>query len=230
MKMNTLTRLTMTGAMALAVAACNASGGDDDVGGGGIGGGTVVSSGIIQNVELPDANARTALPTLAQTIISNFETANALAPTSVLPSGSATYSGSSAFAVLDGPDGDVLNAVTGDANLSVNFDAPQVSGTFGNFTVADVTGASTVNVNSGSINLAPTTISGSAFNGTVSGTINATVTEGGSTDTLDFTVDGTLNGGFGEADAGTAVGSIEGTLTGGGATDPLEGIFVTTKD
>lgn len=226
MTIKTLTRLTMTGAMALSLAACNASGDDEGPAG-------VVSSGIL-SAELPTDAERAALPSDINALIDQFITANeTLAAPTALPGGMASYTGTSAFALIDGDTESIAATLIGDANLEVDFDATgiAVTGRFDRFVATDVAEGGTVTVNSGSsIELGDGVISGTTFSGGVAGTINATVTRNGGSENVSLSIGGGLNGAFGGADAGTAIGTVDAFADDGmGGTDEVGGVFVTNR-
>lgn len=220
-----LTRCTLTGAMALALAACNAGGEEDGPTG-------VISSGVL-NAELPTDAERAALPDDVNALIDSFITANeTLVSPSALPSGTATYTGTSAFALIDGDTDAVTATLVGDASLSVDFDAAGIAvlGRFGNFVATDLAEGNTVTVNSGQIDLGNGVITGTEFAGGVAGSINATVSGPGGSETVNLSIGGDLDGAFAGADAGTAIGTVSGTADdGSGGTDFFDGLFVTER-
>lgn len=194
-----------------ALAACGGSGDGSDVG--------IVSSGVLQNIEIPTAADLADVPEELRTLVDDFRDLNENnIPTSTLPPGTANFNGMYGVG-LNGDDNDTV--IYGDMALAVNFGAPQsVTGT-----VSNLTGLSDGNtlVISNSLDVAMS-IDGNG--NTVAGSVSGTVM----LDSENYVIDGSLDGGFGGQNAEVLLGLTEGTITNPDSTvDSFEGYWATEK-
>ena len=216
--METRLRVALTAAMlgSLTLAGCGGGGGGDDDSTSSPP--VTVSSGII-SFELPTDEEIAALPAEARDLLSDVIelNENGVITPSLPASGSASYLGDVAIAV----DNVERTVVVGDAALSVaDFSSPSITGEFRDFTLYE---GSLVAPVSGSVAVSSTSVTGSEFTGTMSGTVSV----GGDS----FGIGGSVDGAFAGAGADQVVGILEGTVTNNAdsTTDPIAGAFLLDK-
>ena len=204
-----ISKLTMTSAMALALAACGGSSDSADPD-------TIVSSGILE-IELPTDPS--AYGTEVETLIGQVTTANETGSL-IDPANSAVYDGTWGAEVNDyvGGDGALIG---GDAQITVNLDSTSATATFGVEFAEENDGG----------NMTSLTVVGDIFEDSGGLTIASGLLSGGlegdflveGEETYSFT--GALDGAFADVDGtNTAFGQFDGTLTNTTEGSPDEGL------
>lgn len=186
-------------------------------GGSGSGANTAsISSGILQNIEIPSDADLSDAPAEVRALVSEFRDLNDNnAPTETLPGGRAEYAGTYGIGLDENE-----TVLYGDMNLDVNFGTQNATGTVSNIT-GDNDGTALDISNDLDVTLAIDT-----SDSTVSGNISGTV----SLDDEDYDVSGTLGGGFGGTDAEVLLGETEGTITNpDSSTDGFSGFWATEE-
>lgn len=160
----------------------------------------VLSSGVLDDVELPTGENLSELPAFVQDLVGEFDDLNTTnATTTTLPVGGATYSGTMGFEV----DEDAF--FVGDLVMAADFDSRSFDGTYSDISGVNEDG-DTLNV-VGSVPVM-TTIGSDAEGVTFAGTAEGDVTLEG--DNYRFNV--RLNGAFGGDNADIALADVEGNI------------------
>lgn len=197
--------LMITAAFA-GLAACSSSSGD--------GGSGVLSSGVLNNVEIPSDADLSGLPANVQTLVSDFVTLNeSNTPTTTMPTGSATYAGKWG---MGADESDVV--IVGDLNMVAAFDSHTITGNVSNL-VGDDNGKALVIGNSLDV---VTNISGNK----IQGTANGTLTLEGENYVVNSSMDGAFGGNAAQAALGTTTGQVKNP---DGSTDNYSGYFAAEK-
>lgn len=194
-------------------------------GGGGDEGEFIISNGVLTDVELPSVAERDGLPVEVADLINEFETLNetstATDPGS-FPTGAAkdaTFSGTYGFGVED-DDGNETAILTGNLNLTVDYDATSIDGDVSNFDAYDGDGnplpvTNTLTVTAG--NAGPT----------ITGGVAGTLLVAGENYDVSASFDGSYTG----ADGNGMIGTTQGTVTNPDASvDDLDGLWFADRN
>ncbi len=190
------------------LAACGGDGDGSDMG--------ILSSGILQDIEVPSTADLADTPAGVQALVADFRDLNENnLPTDTLPGGTGDYTGTYGVG-LDGEDNDTV--IVGDMALTANFGGRTITGSVDNLSGRsdgeDFTLSNDLHVNM--------TIDDS--DSTVSGTIAGTV----ELDAEDYDINGTLDGGFGGDDGEVLLGVTEGSIDNpDGSNDEFSGYWAT---
>lgn len=205
--------LALTGVAALA--ACGGSGGSGD--GGDDGGIGVLSTGALQDVEVPSADDLAGLPQDVQDLVNDFVTANeTLAATTTRPTGTASFEGNYGFGF---DDADNETVVIGDMRMTANFDTGIIDGTVSNLTGTSPEGTLTI---SNDLDVSAVIDNTADIAGTVGGDVEL---EG---ETYGFSA--SIAGTFAGDTAGSAIGTTEGLVTNpDNSVDSISGYFLTEQ-
>ncbi|MBB5721735.1 hypothetical protein FHS72_001347 [Loktanella ponticola] len=175
-----------------AVAACGGSNSGSDE--------FVVSSGVLEEVELPSGDDYAELPSVLKGLVNEFKDLNELnVATVTVPSGSADYSGVLGFGV----DDDAY--LSGDLAMTANFDDLTFNGTYSNITGQSDEGEALTVI--GSVPVA-TTIRNNGDKVTFDGAAVGDVTLAGAA----YRFDANIDGAFGGTDGEVALAQVSGNI------------------
>lgn len=189
--------IALLGLAATTLAGCGGGSGDE--------GEFTLSNGVLTGIELPSEADLAEFPTEVQTLVNDFQfrNENSDLPSNVPISGTAGYGGVLGFTVES--DGEVFAVVTGDLELSADWDNPfgdLVTGTVSNLSGEDAEGEPLTISNTLEID-AP--INGSEINGSIEGDLEL--------ESEIYNLDGNISGSFAGDGATGLLGETHGTVT-----------------